>query len=71
MGKKKRSAANATKSQARPTRVAKPKRRERVVHKSLPTKKPRKLLDASKYSGTAPGIADRALDEVREMRDEW
>lgn len=71
MAKKKHNAANATKPQARVPRVGKTKGRTRLPHKSLPTRKPRKILDVSKYSGTVPGIAEWALDEVREMRDEW
>lgn len=71
MAKKKSRTTNATKPQARATRVGKAKDRVRVPHKSLPTKKPRKTLDASKYAGTEPGIAEWALDELREMRDEW
>ena len=71
MATKKNRTTNATKPQARATRVGKAKDRVRVLRKSLPTKKPRKVLDATKYAGTEPGIAEWALDEVREMRDEW
>ncbi len=71
MAKKKHGAANATKAKARVPRIGKAKGRARLLHTSLPTRKPRKILDASKYSGTVPGIAEWALDEVREMRDEW
>ena len=41
------------------------------VRKSAPAKRPRKLLNARKHAGTVPGLAARALDEVRKMRDEW
>ncbi|MCL4283319.1 MAG: hypothetical protein KJZ58_13790 [Flavobacteriales bacterium] len=71
MAKKQQGAANATKPQARPPRLGKAKGRARLPHKSLPKSKPRKILDASKYAGTVPGIAGWALDEVREMRDDW
>jgi len=71
MAKKKQPPISATKPQARATRVGKAKSRRRVPHTSLPTRKPRKVFDASKYSGTVPGIAAWALEEVREMRDEW
>ena len=41
------------------------------VRKSSPAKRPRKLMNARKHAGTVPGLAARALDEVRKMRDEW
>ena len=47
------------------------KTRPSRIKKSVPTKTPRKLLDAKKFAGTVPGMASWALEEVRKMRDEW
>jgi len=41
------------------------------VRKTAPAKRPRRLLDAKKHAGAIPGLAEKALDEVRKMRDEW
>lgn len=41
------------------------------VRKTVPAKRPRKLLDAQKHAGAIPGMTEWALDEVRKMRDEW
>ena len=41
------------------------------VRKTVPKRPKRKLPDVRKFAGTIPGMASWALDEVREMRDEW
>ena len=50
-------------------KVTKPKQRQ--VKRSTPKRKPRKILDAKKHAGSIPGMSEWALEEVRQMRDEW
>lgn len=46
-------------------------RRKVVVKKSVPRTPKRKLPDVRKFAGSIPGMDKWALEEVRQMRDEW
>ena len=41
------------------------------VKRSVPKGRKRKLPEVRKFAGLVPGMADWAIQEVREMRDEW
>jgi hypothetical protein len=43
----------------------------KVVRKTVPERPKRQFPDVRKFAGTIPGMASWALDEVRQMRDEW
>jgi hypothetical protein len=43
----------------------------KAVKKTVPKRPKRQLPDVRKFAGTIPGMASWALDEVRQMRDEW
>jgi len=45
--------------------------RKATVRKTTPKRPKRELPDVRKIAGAVPGMADRALQEVRRMRDEW
>ncbi len=45
--------------------------RTKTVRKTRPKQPKRQLPDVKKFAGTVPGMASWALDEVRQMRDEW
>ncbi len=43
----------------------------KVVRKTIPKRPKRQLPDVRKFAGAIPGMAAWAIDEVRQMRDEW
>jgi hypothetical protein len=46
-------------------------KRKPTVRKSTPKHPKRALPDVRKFAGVVPKMAEWALDEVRQMRDEW